>query len=71
MVNCLGDDAQYLDEEFYQNPVPHTEPYLLKNGVKFVYRKYELGYGFLTPEVVIDRNEIFSYLTDEAKKILE
>ena len=71
VVNCLGDDAQYLDEEFYQNPVPHTEPYLLKNGVKFVYRKYELGYGFLTPEVVIDRNEIFSYLTDEAKKILE
>ena len=71
VVNSLENEAQYLDEEFFQNPMPETEPYLVNGAVKFVYKKYEIGPGFLSPEVIVYKKDIFPYLTDEAKQLLE
>lgn len=66
------EDADGLNADFIQSPVPQTEPYLVNGGVKFIYQKYEIGPGYMgCPEVVIYKNEILPYLTDEAKKLLE
>ena len=66
------EDADGLNADFIQSPVPQTDPYLVNGGVKFIYQQYEIGPGYMgCPQVVIYKNDILPYLTDEAKKLLE
>lgn len=70
VVNEVG-GSEGLNDSFFQSPMSEAEPYLVNGAVKFVYQKYEIGPGALGEiQVLIYKNDILPYLTDEAKKLL-
>ena len=70
VVNEVG-GSEGLNDSFFQSPMSEAEPYLVNGAVKFFYQKYEIGPGALGEiQVLIYKNDILPYLTDEAKKLL-
>ncbi len=61
---------KYFWDGYDEFSLPKADPYLVKEGVKFVYSEYELGYCCVSSFVIYKR-EILPYLTDEAKELLE
>jgi hypothetical protein len=59
-------------EDFEQNPMPKSSPYLTKNGVQFDYQHCEIGAGALGQvSVVIPYKDIKQYMTNEARMLIE
>ncbi|MDU2328494.1 MAG: RsiV family protein [Prevotella bivia] len=53
-------------------PLPDASPYFTAKGVTFVYGLYEIGpYVIGMPEFTISYKDIYCYLTDEAKKLVD
>lgn len=53
-------------------PLPDASPYFTAKGVTFVYGQYEIGpYVIGMPEFTISYKDIYYYLTDEAKKLVD
>lgn len=53
-------------------PLPDASPYFTAKGITFVYGQYEIGpYVIGMPEFTISYKDIYYYLTDEAKKLVD
>lgn len=59
------------DADIYALPLPKTPPYLLENGVAFIYQQYEImGYAMGMPTDTIGYERMKPLLTQTAQKLL-
>lgn len=65
--------AELLDEsELKAHPYPKKAPYLSKDGICFIYQKYEIGPGVMGEvEFVIPYSEIRPYMSDAALSVVD
>ncbi len=60
----------YFPEELESHPVPKKAPYIMGDGVHFLYQKYEIGPGAMgVVEMVIPVADLSPYLSDAAKQL--
>lgn len=53
-------------------PLPQYDPYLTKDGVKFVYQQYEIApYAAGLPSFTIPYDKVWPYLTQEGRNMIE
>ena len=53
-------------------PLPQYDPYLTKDGVKFVYQQYEIApYAAGQPSFTIPYDKVWPYLTQEGRNMIE
>lgn len=53
-------------------PLPQYDPYMTKDGVKFVYQQYEIApYAAGQPSFTIPYDKIWPYLTQEGRNMIE
>jgi hypothetical protein len=58
--------------DIYAIPLPHTPPYLLENGVAFIYQQYEImSYAMGMPADTITYERMMPLLTCNAQKLIE
>ena len=64
---------ELLDEsELNAHPYPNKAPYLTKDGICFIYQKYEIGPGVMGEvEFVIPYSEIRPYMSDAALSVVD
>ena len=68
--NKLGEDYEYVNEEFESSPMASII-HFVKKGVQFDYQHYEIGPGSLRQvSIIIPYEKIKPYLTEEAKNVL-
>lgn len=68
----FSDRIYMLNESFYSDPVPAANPYIMANGLKFVYQKYEIGPGGLGQiEKTFSLQTMWPYMTKEAKALVK
>lgn len=65
--------AELLDEsELKAHPYPKKAPYLSKNGICFIYQKYEIGPGVMGEvEFVVPYNKMQPYMSEEALSLID
>ena len=65
--------AELLDEsEVKAHPYPKKAPYLSKDGICFIYQKYEIGPGVMGEvEFVIPYNKMQPYMSEEALSLID
>ena len=69
-----GDDGivQADESELEAHPYPKKDPYLTKDGVCFIYQKYEIGSGALDEvELTIPYNAMKPYMSEIALSLVE
>ena len=65
-------EANYTDgilfkEEYNEHPIPQKSPFLMANGVRFVYQKYEIGPGAAgVIDITLPFSAMEMFMTDEA-----
>jgi hypothetical protein len=65
--------AELLDEsELKAHPYPKKAPYLSKDGICFIYQKYEIGPGVMGEvEFVVPYNKMQPYMSEEALSLID
>lgn len=65
--------ADLLDESLLkEHPYPKKAPYLSKDGICFIYQKYEIGAGAMGEvEFVIPYNKMQPYMSEEALSVVD
>lgn len=61
-------------EELPSNDIdfPSNEPGLTAEGIIFVYSVYEIGpYSLGMPEVILEYDKVWKYMTEKAKALIE
>ena len=67
LKNCL-----IIEGSIDELPLPQFDPYLMPEGVLFVYQQYEIAaYAVGMPAFVVSYKDIMPYLTDEAKELIK
>lgn len=65
-----GEENMFFDETSF--PLPATAPFVLKDGVNFIYQPYEIApYAAGMPQCSFSYNQIASFLSTTGKSILE
>lgn len=74
VINSIdSNNIDMLEEtELKSHPFPKYAPFITKDGVCFIYQKYEIGSGALGEvETVIPINAISDYLTDDVCSLID
>lgn len=58
-------------EDLNDFPLPSNPPYLMKDGIHFIYQEYEIGpYAIGAPECVVPYDALYQYLSPLGKSIV-
>ena len=65
-------NIDFEEEELEAHPYPRKEPYITKDGVCFIYQKYEIGYGAMgSVEFTIPFDKIQPYMSENAWSLVK
>lgn len=74
VINSIdSEDIDMLEEsELKAHPYPKYAPFISKDGISFIYQKYEIGSGALGEiEITLPIHEMIDCLSDDARSLME